>query len=104
MYLLIQHFVQQWLLGYKNSYVHGYIISGLFQGKVALTEKEIYYIERKEKYKDHSELSSLQSVHSVIYREEDMINTDHFLRCVVYLCMLSYLTDNWSLPTPNIRK
>ncbi|XP_067939892.1 disintegrin and metalloproteinase domain-containing protein 10-like [Watersipora subatra] len=65
--------------GYARSQVYGFIIDGLFQGKITLTPTEILYIERKEKYQPNSPLLNEPKVHSVVYREKDVIDAHQIL-------------------------
>ena len=52
--------------GVPNSYVHGSVHDGVFQGKIETPEGN-YYVEKSHHYYPHNHSSSF---HSVIYSEE----------------------------------
>ena len=55
-----------------TSHVYGSIIDGIFDGKIH-TKDGIFYVERSSKYPNQLR-NQLDAVHSIIYREEDVVD------------------------------
>ena len=67
-----------------GSQVHGHIIEGLFQGRITLSDGEIFNVERKEKYRSNKVLTNHKTAHSVIYRDKDIRDPNDIMRyCIV---------------------
>lgn len=68
--------------GDAKSTVHGYIIDGLYQGRITLSDGQVFTVERKEKHKTNKMLINHSTAHSVIYKDEDIRDPHNIMRWV----------------------
>ncbi|KAF6027759.1 kuz [Bugula neritina] len=64
---------------HPGSRVIGAITDGVFHGRIILSPSDVYYVEKKEHYKDNKDLSDNEMAHSVIYHDSS-VDVEKFYR------------------------
>lgn len=61
-----------------NSAIFGSIVDGVFEGTIISPKRGNYYVEKSKKYiHPHGLLTNNEDFHSVIYKEEDVVDPYH---------------------------